>query len=67
MQEDFNSTVESFDVARKSNNRTLIIAIVVILVLCCCCVGALLVLWYTGDTILQYFGFEVGARLLRLI
>jgi hypothetical protein len=67
MQEDLDSTVESFDVARKRNNNTLVIAIVVIVVLCCCCIGSLAVLWYTGDTILEYFGFEVSAQLLQFI
>jgi hypothetical protein len=67
MQDDFDSTVQSFDQARKRNNNTLIIAIVVIVVLCCCCIGSLAVLWYTGDAILEYFGFEVGAQLLQLL
>lgn len=67
MSEDFDSTVASFDAARKQNNRTLIIVIVVLVVLCCCCVGSLALLWYTGDAMLEMLGIPVSSLLLQLL
>ena len=67
MAEDFGTPLPPLEAPQKKGNTTLIIVIVVLVLLCCCCIvfGGL-TLWFTGDSLVEWFSVQ-GLQFVHLI
>lgn len=49
---------ESMESGKRGNRRTIGIIITVLVILALCCICTLAVLWYTGDSIIEFFNIS---------